>query len=97
MPSHLDTILIPAQKKKKEEEEEEGTSGHAFPKGPSARRSKSGGVASDEAASAFTDNLHCSRGRVDTFSLRVVLLSVYDEMLRGVSEETPCPLFLLDL
>lgn len=33
----------------------------------------------------------------DTFSFRVMLLSVYDEMLRGVSQETPCHLFLLDL
>lgn len=46
------------------------------------------------------DNLHSSgspHGRDDTFSFRVMLLSVYDEMLRGVSQETPCPLFLLDL
>lgn len=44
------------------------------------------------------DNLHRPQspfGQTDTFSFRVMLLSVYDEMLRGVSEETLCPLFLL--
>lgn len=44
------------------------------------------------------DNLHTpqgSSGQTDTFTFRLILLSVNDRMLRGVSEESLGHLFLL--
>lgn len=62
--------------------------------GPSAQHTKLRGVALNEVLSALWTTftaLGAPHGQDDTFSVRVMLLSVYDEMLRGVSQETQWP------
>lgn len=79
------------------EVEEEGTSRDAFSK-DLHHLAKFRGVAFEWGGLGITDNLHSPQspfGQIDTFSFRVILLSVNDEMLRGVREENPYQLFFL--
>lgn len=82
--------------KKKEEEGGGGFRSTLSKRPPIASQVQRRGL--EWGAVGIMDNLHTpqgSSGQTDTFTFRLILLSVNDRMLRGVSEESLGHLFLL--